>query len=84
MYMTSSKHSNLQVTITVTCLNFAVTGSRILLPALSSSRRVETVAKNHIEFQWGSKLQGTSSKALVLSYKLAIFLLHGIAIIVQS
>ena len=24
----------------------------------------ETVAKNRIEFQWGSKLQGTSSEAL--------------------
>ena len=26
----------------------------------------ETVAKNRIEFQWGSKLQGTSSEALDL------------------
>ena len=25
----------------------------------------ETVAKNRIEFQWGSKLQGTSSEALL-------------------
>ena len=31
--------SNVQVTITVTCLNFAVTGSRILLHPLSSSHR---------------------------------------------
>ena len=37
--MTSSQRSNVQVTITVTCLNFAVTGSRILLHPLSSSRR---------------------------------------------
>ena len=27
----------------------------------------ETVAKNRIEFQWGSKLQGTSSEALVVT-----------------
>ena len=26
---------------------------------------METVAKNRIEFQWGSKLQGTSSEVLV-------------------
>ena len=38
-YVTSSQHSNVQVKITVTCLNFAVTGSRILLHPLSSSRR---------------------------------------------
>ena len=44
-YMTSSQHSNVQVTITVTCLNFAVTGSRILLHPLSLSRRKK----------WGSK-----------------------------
>ena len=31
--------SNVQVTITMTCLNFAVTGSRILLHPLSSSHR---------------------------------------------
>ena len=28
----------------------------------------ETVAKNRIEFQWGSKLQGTSSEALLCDY----------------
>ena len=28
----------------------------------------ETVAKNRIEFQWGSKLQGTSSEALVVTW----------------
>ena len=28
----------------------------------------ETVAKNRIEFQWGSKLQGTSSEALYNAY----------------
>ena len=39
MYVTSSQRSNIQVTITVTCLNFAVTGSRILLHPLRSSRR---------------------------------------------
>ena len=38
-YVTSLQRSNVQVTITVTCLNFAVTGSRILLHPLSSSRR---------------------------------------------
>ena len=38
-YVTSSQRSNVQVTITVTSLNFAVTGSRILLHPLSSSRR---------------------------------------------
>ena len=37
--MIQSQHSNVQVTITVTCLNFAGTGSRISLPPLSSSRR---------------------------------------------
>ena len=44
-YVTSSQHSNIQVTITVTCLNFAVTGSRILLPAVSSCRRVKPLRK---------------------------------------
>ena len=29
----------------------------------------ETVAKNRIEFQWGSKLQGTSSEALLCDYR---------------
>ena len=29
----------------------------------------ETVVKNRIEFQWGSKMQGTSSEALVRSWK---------------
>ena len=38
--MIQSQHSNVQVTIFVTCLNFAGTGSRILLHPLSSSRRV--------------------------------------------
>ena len=38
--MIQSQHSNRQVTITVTCLNFTGTGSRNLLPPLSSSRRV--------------------------------------------
>ena len=33
-------YSNIQVTIFVTCLNFARTGSQILLPAVSSCRRV--------------------------------------------
>ena len=32
--------NNVQVTIFVTCLNFAGTGSRILLPVVSSCRRV--------------------------------------------
>ena len=45
MYVTSSQHSNVQVTITVTCLNFAVTGSQILLHPLSSSRRVKRSQK---------------------------------------
>ena len=40
-----TQHSNLQVTITVTCLNFAVTVSRILLPAVSSCRRVKPSRK---------------------------------------
>ena len=44
-YMTSSQHSNIQVTITVMCLNFAVSGSRILLPAVSSCRRVKPSRK---------------------------------------
>ena len=35
-YVTSSQHSNVQVTITVAYLNFAVAGSRFLLPAVSS------------------------------------------------
>ena len=35
----SSQRSNIQVTITVTCLNFAITGSQILLHPLSSSGR---------------------------------------------
>ena len=30
----------------------------------------ETVAKNRIEFQWGSKLQGTSSEALVHAWEM--------------
>ena len=38
-YVMSSQRSNIQVTITVTCLNFAVTGSRILLHPLSLNRR---------------------------------------------
>ena len=38
-YVTSLQHSNVQVTITVMCLNFAVTGLRILLHPLSLSRR---------------------------------------------
>ena len=37
-YVIQSQHSNVQVIITVTCLNFAGTGSQILLPPLSSSR----------------------------------------------
>ena len=64
MYVTSSQHNNVQVTITVTCLSFAVTGSRILLPAVSSCRRVETVAKIALNSNGESKLQGTSSEAL--------------------
>ena len=44
-YVTSSQHSNVQVTITVACLNFAATGSRFLLPALSSCRRVKPSRK---------------------------------------
>ena len=39
-YVIQSQHSNVQVTIFMTCLNFAGTGWRILLPPLSSSRRV--------------------------------------------
>ena len=39
-YVIQSQHSNVQATIFVTCLNFAGTGSRILLHPLSSSRRV--------------------------------------------
>ena len=38
--MIQSQHSNVQVTITVMCLNFAGIGSQILLPPLSLSRRV--------------------------------------------
>ena len=43
--MTSPQRSNIQVTITVTYLNFAVTGSRILLHPLSSSRRGKVVSQ---------------------------------------
>ena len=32
----------------------------------------DPVAKNPIEFQWGSKLQGTSSEAVVWTYKIQI------------
>ena len=39
-YVITLHHDNIQVTIFVTCLNFANTGSRILLPSLSSSRGV--------------------------------------------
>ena len=46
----------------MTCLNFAGTGSRILLPPLSSSCRVIPSQKNHIEFQWGSKLSETIAR----------------------
>ena len=67
-YVTSSQHSNVQVTITVTCLNFAITGSRILLHPLGSSRRGKPSWKIDIEFQWGSKLPGTSSEALVCTW----------------
>ena len=44
-YVIRSQHSNVQVTITVTCLNFVGTESRILLPPLSSSRRVNPSRK---------------------------------------
>ena len=44
-YVTSSQHSNVQVTITEACLNFAVTESRILLPVVSSCRRVKPSRK---------------------------------------
>ena len=56
-----AKHTfySVQVTIFVTCLNFAGT-SFIEFESLS-----DPLAKNRIEFQWGSKLQGTSSEALV-------------------
>ena len=50
--MTSSQHSNLQVTITVTCLNFTGTGSRILLHPLSSSRRVILSRKIALNSNW--------------------------------
>ena len=59
-------HNNIQVTMLVTCLNFAGTGSRILLHSLSSCRRVIPLAKIHIEFEQGSKLPGTSSEALFI------------------
>ena len=45
MFVTSSQRSNVQVTLTVACLNFAVTGSQILLLPLSSSRRGEPSRK---------------------------------------
>ena len=44
-YVTSSPRSYVQVTITVTCLNFTVAGSRILLHPLSSSRRGKPLRK---------------------------------------
>ena len=67
-YVIQSQQSNVQVTIFVTCLNFAGTGSRILLIHwVWVVDRVIPSQKNCIEFQWGSKLQGTSSEALVLS-----------------
>ena len=43
--MTSSQLSNVQVTITVTCLNFAVYRVAIVLHPLSSSRRVKPSRK---------------------------------------
>ena len=58
-YMTSSQHSNGQVTITVTCRVANLTSCSEVMS------EGETVAKNRIEFQWGSKLQGTSSEALL-------------------
>ena len=48
-----SQHSNVQVKIFLTCLNFAGTGSRILLPPLSSSRRVIPSQKIALNFNGG-------------------------------
>ena len=46
------------------CLNFAGTGSHILLPAVSSCRRVKPSRKIALNSNGGSKLQGTSSEVL--------------------
>ena len=47
MYVIYSQHNNVQVTIFVMCLNFARTRSRILLPAVSSCRRVIPREESH-------------------------------------
>ena len=51
-YVIQSQHSgpNVQVSIFVTCLNFAGTGSRILLRPVSSSRRVIPSRKFTLNF----------------------------------
>ena len=66
MYVFTLHHNNIPVTKFVTCLNFASTGSRILLHSVSLCRA--PLAKNHIEFQRGNKILGTSSEALVGSF----------------
>ena len=52
MYVIQSQHSrpNVQITIFMTCLIFADTGSRILLPPLSLSRRVIPSPKIALNF----------------------------------
>ena len=45
-----SQHSNIQISIFVTCLNFAGTGSRILLNPVSSCRRVIPLRKISLNF----------------------------------
>ena len=48
--MIQSQHSNVQVSIFVTCLNFAGTGSRILLNPVSSCHRVIPSRKISLNF----------------------------------
>ena len=65
--MIALHNNNVQVTIFGTCLNFAGTGSRILLHSLSSCRRVIPLRKFTLNLSGGSKLPGTSSEALFVS-----------------
>ena len=59
------QHSNVQVTIIYTWVNFAVRGSQICMLSQSEQWVIEwSLTKNRIEFERGSKLLGTSSQTL--------------------
>ena len=80
--VTSSQHSNVQVTITVTCLNFAVTGSQILLHPLSSSRRVKPSRKIALNSNWEVNCRELarrpwSEPSLVQSFDQILFIFQG-------